>query len=293
MKFPDFLIIGAMKAGTTSLYQYLKQHPDIYMSPVKEPNYFTFGESERCLEIKKAEPESRVCGIEEYAALFENASDEKAVGEATTSYLDCHFAAERIKTLIPDVKLIAILRDPADRAHSHFMYNKRLFYEKLSSLELCIEQEESRVEEDFSTRYKYLGKGFYYQHLQRYREFFPEHQIKVLLFEEFKHNPGSVLQDIFLFLGVDETFAPDISIKYNTSGSWRNGAVKHIMQVGQPLVRVLQKRLPPRLVSQIGRTIMKPAASKPDTRQFLISHYRQDVLQLQELLNKDLSSWLH
>lgn len=293
MKFPNFIIIGAMKAGTTSLYQYLKQHPDIYMSPVKEPNYFTFGESERCQEIKNAEPASRICGIEEYVALFNNAGGEKAIGEATTAYLDYPFTAERTKTLIPDVKLIAILRDPADMAHSHVMYNKRLFYENLPTLELCVEQEESRVDEDFSTRFKYLGKGFYYQHLRRYLDFFPKHQMKVVLFEEFKHNPDRVLKDIFSFLEVNETFTPDTSIKYNTSGTWRNGTVKQIMQLGQPLVKVLQKRLPPRLVSQIGRTIMKSEASKPYTRQFLIDHYRQDILLLQELLDQDLSAWLH
>ncbi len=126
MNKPNFLIIGALKAGTTSLFNYLMQHPQIYMSPVKEPKFFALvGEY---LDPKKREILGKcVVDIEEYRALFDNVTTEKAIGEASAIYLSSRRAPGRIQHYILNVKLIAILRDPVERAYSHFLHNVRKY----------------------------------------------------------------------------------------------------------------------------------------------------------------------
>lgn len=292
MTLPNFLITGAMKAGTTSLYNYLNQHPAIFMSPNKEPGYLSFGDTEHCEESIKLFP-NRVCSCEAYEKLFQQVEDEIAIGEATTSYMDCLRAPARMKELLPDVKLIAVLRDPAERAYSHFLYNKKMFVEDLPTLEIALSEEHNRVIDRYGYRYKYLGKGFYFKHLSYYLKFFREDQIKILLFDDLKNDPGKLLQQIFTFLKVDETFEPDISIKYNTSGVWRNDAIKTLLKQSHALRLIAEKKLPPRIVSYLGKIIMKPQKSNSALRRELINHYRQDILQLQNLIQRDLSSWLH
>ncbi len=291
MTLPNFLITGAMKAGTTSLYNYLNQHPAIFMSPNKEPGYMSFGDTVNCKETKKLFP-NRVCSYRDYELLFQQVRDEKAIGEATTSYLDCLRAPARIKELLPNVKLIAILRDPAERAYSHFLYNKKMFVEELPTLEIALKEERNRVIDKFGYRYKYLGKGFYFKQLSYYLKFFKEGQFKILLFDDLKNEPIKLLQEIFTFLEVDETFEPDISIKYNTSGVWRNDAIKSFLKQWHTLRLLVEKRVSPRIVSYLGRIIMKPQNCNPSLRREMIRQYRPDILQLQHLIQRDLSTWL-
>jgi hypothetical protein len=234
-----------------------------------------------------------VCTFNDYTALFQYAREEKAIGEATTAYLDCPRAPERIKRYVPEAKLIAILRDPAERAFSHFMFNKKTFVEDLPTLEMAIKEESNRVLEGYSSRYKYLGKGFYYQQLSKYLRLFSAEQMKILLFDDFKRDPYRLLKEVFCFLDVDEKFKPDISVRYNTSGAWRNGAIEWTMKRLQPVRRMAEKKLPPTLVSKIGRTIMKHQTSSTGIRHMFIDYYREDILQLEDLLHKNLSSWLH
>ena len=129
MSMPNFLIIGAAKSGTTSLYAYLEQHPQAYLSPKKEPEFFSYEGREVDFNGPKGEEQANhgikqhiTANIEEYRALFRGASDEKAIGEASTMYLYSPQAPSRIKHYIPKVKLIAIFRNPVDRAYSTFSY---------------------------------------------------------------------------------------------------------------------------------------------------------------------------
>ena len=123
MRLPNFLVIGAAKAGTTTVYQYLKQHPQVYMSPRKEPHFFS----------KNGTKDYPIPTLEDYQALFQEASDEIAIGEASTSYLTHPQTAERIQYHIPHAKLIAILRDPANRTYSLYIMLLMLGKRKLSS----------------------------------------------------------------------------------------------------------------------------------------------------------------
>ena len=123
MIMPNFLLIGAAKAGTSSLYGYLKQHPQIYMSPIKEPRFFALeGETLNFNGPTRGINQTSINTLEAYSQLFQKVTTEKAIGEASTIYLSSPKAPERIKHYLPDVKLIAILRDPSERAFSSYMH---------------------------------------------------------------------------------------------------------------------------------------------------------------------------
>ena len=166
---PNFLIIGAAKAGTTSLYRYLEQHPEVYMSPVKEPKFFALG-GER-LDYRGPGDEARMRGasvtsLEDYRELFRGVSTETAVGEASTLYLYSERAAARIKHHVPDVKLIAVLRNPVDRAYSDFLHLVRDGIEPLTDFPQALEAEESRIRSRWAPMWHYRRRGFYHPQLK-------------------------------------------------------------------------------------------------------------------------------
>src|SRR5215203_3559900 len=171
MTMPNFLIIGAMKSGTTALYYYLEQHPEIYMSPVKEPNFFSSQGQQNAVDA--------VTNIGAYQHLFKGASDEKAIGEASHSYLYEPGAATAIRRYIPEAKLIAILRNPIERAYSHFLHMVRSGTEPLDDFTQALQEKEAVGVHKERTFQDYIGRGLYYEQLRRYFGTFPREQVKV------------------------------------------------------------------------------------------------------------------
>lgn len=222
MTMPNFFIIGAMKAGTTSLWEYLNQHPEIYMSPVKEPNYFIFRGEEFNWETPEKEGafHEHLRGLkkvgfvvtdgEEYEGLFRGVKGEKAIGEASISYLQSAKAAKEIKKDIPAAKLIAILRDPVERAYSQYRQLVRTGSEICSSFEGAIRREENGLRPRMCLGWQNIkASSFYAEPLNRYFKLFLREQIKIILFEDIKKDAGQVSRSIFDFLGVDSGFVPD------------------------------------------------------------------------------------
>lgn len=296
MKIPNFLIIGAAKAGTTSLYDYLNQHPQIYMSSIKEPRFFA-------LEGDKLDFRGPAQGInrtsvtkwEQYCQLFQEVTTEKAIGEASTIYLSNPKAPDRIKHYLPEVKLIAILRDPAERAFSSYVHLVRDGYENLSFTE-GLEAEATRIKENWQPLWYYKERGFYYEQLQRYFTIFKPEQIKICLYEELAADSTAVIQQLTRFLGVDDTFTPDLTRK-NVSGIPKNKFLQNLFTKDNPIKSVVKPLLPKSLRQSVLENVTKsnlgakPTLS-PQMRQKLISIYREDILKLQELIQKDLSRWL-
>lgn len=303
MTMPNFLIIGAARSGTTSLYHYLNQHPQIYMSPVKEPSFFAFEGTKLAFREpwRRRAFRNTITNIEAYRALFQGVSDEVAIGEASPLYLVHPSAPERIRHYIPDVKLIAILRDPVERAYSACLMERLYGGEPLADLGQEIRRREAWIGENWQVK-GYVDVGFYYTHLKRYFDIFDPSQIKVYIYEEdFRANPVSVLQEAFQFLGVHETFIPDLSIKYNISGISRN-RVWHAFLIKLKLMKfVLRPFIPATLRQHIAtryvinlqrRGLVKPPPLEPDVRAELIQIYQEDILKLQDLIQRDLSGWL-
>jgi hypothetical protein len=293
MTLPDFLIIGAQKAGTTALYHYLKQHPQIYMSPVKEPHFFTY-EGEK---LDSQGPDRwltrPITKIAAYRALFQGVLNGMVVGEASPSYLYSSKAPERIWQYIPNVKLIAVLRHPVDRAYSNFLHCTQYVPEPLTDFAQALREEEARIRNNWSFLWHYQQKGFYYVQLKRYFNLFERDQIKVYLYEDLKTNPVGVLQDIFWFLGVDQTFAPDVTTKHNVSGIPKNKVLHTLLMGLKPVITASKPLLPARVRQYAKNQILdKPPSLSPEVRQQMLQVYREDILQLQGLIQRDLSSWL-
>lgn len=296
MKIPNFLIIGAAKAGTTSLYDYLNQHPQIYMSPIKEPRFFAL-EGEKLDFGGPAQGINRtsVTTWEQYCQLFQEVTTEKAIGEASTVYLSDLKAPQRIKHYLPEVKLIAILRDPAERAFSSYVHLVRDGYENLSFAE-AIEAEPSRIKEKWQPLWYYKERGFYYEQLQRYFAIFKPEQIKIYLYKELAADSTAVIQELTRFLGVNDTFTPDLTRK-NVSGIPKNRFLQNLFTKDNPIKSVVKPLLPKSLRQSVLQNVTKsnlgtkPTLS-PQMRQKLIAIYREDILKLQELIQKDLSEWL-
>jgi Sulfotransferase domain len=292
MTMPNFLIIGAMKSGTTALYYYLEQHPQIYMSPVKEPNYFCSGEQENSVG-------NSATRIGDYQDLFKDVSGEKAIGEASHCYLYEPEAAARIQDYIPDAKLIAVLRNPVDRAYSHFLHMVRNGREPLTDFAQALREEETGGYQKRNLQ-DYVGRGRYYDQLKRYFNTFSRDQIKVYLYEDLSNAPIDILQDAFRFLGVDDSFVPDVSLRRNVSGYPKHKTVDKLLTKPSLIKDALKIYLPARLRWRLSkafddlktRNLVEPPPVQPEVRRQLIGVYREDVLKVQKLIHRDLSGWL-
>lgn len=297
-----FLIIGAARSGTTSLYFYLQQHPEIFMSPRKEPRFFAFEgrrEQKGPLGSRPLPPYSTTW--EEYLKLFQKAKDEKIIGEASTIYLYHPEAPKRIKRYLgKNVKMVAILRNPIERALSHYMYNRRRGAEPCATFEEALKVEEERIAQGWAEFFHYKAMGLYSQQLRRYLDVFSWDNLRVFLYEDLKQDPLSVVKQIFEFLEVDSSFAPDTSTRYNPSGQSRIPLVSYLIRrTPKPAKRIAKALIPEGMRRKIAEWEMwqnvKPIAKPkvdPETHRALLDYYRQDILQLQELLNRDLSHWL-
>jgi hypothetical protein len=297
MTMPNFLIIGAMKAGTTALYTYLEQHPQIYMSPVKEPNFFAFeGEKMnfRAPQDQKGINLTSVVDLGAYRALFCGVTNEKAIGEASHWYLYSPKAPGRIRHHVPEVKLIVVLRDPVERAYSQFLHFVRDGQEPLTDFARALQEERTRIRNNWAFG-RYASRGFYHAQLMRYFDAFDRSQIKIYLYEDFRDDPNGVLRDTFRFLGVDEAFVPEMSVRPNVSGVPNNRALHVLLTKPERIKAILRPHLSPRLLRFASdlrdRNLAKPQLAREVRRQ-MVETYREDILKLQELIDRDLSNWL-
>lgn len=299
MTMPNFLIIGAAKSGTTSLYHYLGQHPQVYTSPVKEPRFFAL-EGEK-LDFHGPGDQKALRGsvtdIETYRGLFAGVSDEIAVGEASPLYMYSAKAPGRIERHIPEVKLVAILRNPAERAYSGFLHLVRDGLEPLDNFGRALEAEEDRIRRKYAPHWWYREGGFYHAQLSRYFQRFDRERIRVYLHEDLKADPAAVLRDLFGFLGVDERFVPNLSARHNVGGVPGRKRLHALVTAPHPLKTTLKPFVPrglrKRVVSNLRtQSLREPPPLSPEVRRELIEVYREDILNLQDLIQRDLSRWL-
>ena len=295
-KKPNFIIIGAMKAATTSLYTYIKQHPDIFMTKVKEPMFFNNFQQENNYNILGSKSKKSTT-LEEYLAMFKDAKNEKAIGEASPSYIYNENAPHLIKEHLPDVKIIAILRQPTDRAYSNFLHTKRADRENVNLFEQAIKIEKERISDNWSPLYHYIQKGFYSVQLTRYYNLFPKENIKVYLFEDVVKTPKETLKDIFKFLNVDEDIEIDVSKKSNVSGTPKGilGFILKKMRYYNLMPKfAISDYLPTFMVNLLFKSVYKNT-EKLDTvlrKELTDKYYREEILKLEKLIDRDLSNWL-
>lgn len=293
---PSFLILGAAKSGTTSLYRYLAAHPQVCMANPKEPYFFE-------LEYEK--------GLSFYwSRYFSHYTGETAAGEKRHRNLFLPYVPLRIKYMFPDIKLIAILRNPVDRAFSHWWH--RTFYEENLSFEKAVEQNLERIESgiDFSgdegpgqwaegfddekrtNRHRtYVDSGYYDKQIQRYMDLFPDSQIKFLLLEDLQENPTSVMEDLYRFINIDaelgpRVFSPQNMAKAPVADALINLGVKTRLNRAIPASnRVFLKKL-------VKRKFSKRPQMSSDMNDFLHDHYRTHIERTGKMIKRDLRHWV-
>jgi hypothetical protein len=295
---PNFVVIGAAKSGTTALHRYLKQHPEIFMSQQKELRFFPFEDQLPVFHGPGdiADMEIVIKNIEDYRACFAQGAQFPARGESSPLYIYYPRTAERIRHHIPEAKLIAILRHPADRAYSQFLMKKRDGREPLSFSD-ALAAEEKRTANGWSHHWHYRQRGFYAAQLKPYFELFKREQLKIYLYEDYLADNVGFIQDIFRFLNVDDTFVPDMSVRHNESKLPRSRALQVFLTEPRWTKNLLKPFVTARWSRRIGdhlrrRNLIKPRLSQKIRRQ-LIEIYREDILKLQDLLQRDLSHWLN
>jgi len=296
MTLPNFLIIGAAKGGTTTLHYVIDQHPEIYMSPMKEPSFFwAYGSQVRLVgpgaEVLK---HRYVDDFNQYQKLFAGVTTEKAIGESSVRYLAHPSAPASIHKFIPQAKLVLVLRQPADRAFSAFMHYLRDGMEPCSDFSEALAQDRQGLRDQW-TFGRYLKEGAYCTAIKRYLEYFHRDQMHISLFEDLKDNPQDLLRTLFEFLDVDDTYKADMSHQHNVSGVISNSLLRTVWTRSNPLRALVRPLLSERLrhaaFEVVIRDLEKPDYS-PELRADLTDYYREEIEGLEEILQRDLSHWL-
>lgn len=306
MKHPNFFIIGAPRCGTTSLFNYLRQHPEVFMPDRKEPGTMAFkngnfiDDDPKSFTYQKTYLETfGISDYDKYIELFQKATNEKAIGEASPMYLNSLYACENIKQLYPDAKLIVSLRYPADQICSGYYFGIRCFKgahgpKDINELKNLIKNQKEELFKDF-------GIVFYYKHLKPYYDNFPKENIHVIIFEDFVKDTKAVIKGIFQYLEIDAGIEPKIEV-INQGAIYKNEQLNYLIHKSKFVrrARYLIKKTTPKVFSEkflaLNRYIDKlnseiPPPLSQETRSFLISLFREDIENLQSLIGCDLSHW--
>jgi Sulfotransferase family len=276
MTLPNFIIIGAPKAGTGSLRNYLRQHPEIFMTARKDPRFFYYNGQQDRLKFP-------VATLAEYEALFSAVRDEKAIGEATANYFWSKIAPERIRATIPEARLIASLREPAQRAFSIYHMNLRTEGQNAGRSFLQALQADPIVQRA------------YYDDLKAYFDRFDRRQIAIVLFEDLAGDPLATVQSLYRFLGVAPDFVPDLKI--DNPGGVPKSRWLHRLMTNARVRTWARDNLPESWVGKakdvrslnLDRRRMRMTEEE---REVASAFFRDDILKTQDLIGIDLSRWL-
>jgi len=301
MKKPNLFIVGASKSGTTALYHFLKQHPDIFMSDHKEPRFFCkdivqetdlFYKDNRGTFHRYGRYEFQIRTEKDYLNLFANWKTEKMSGEASTRYLDSKVAAREIHKFKPNAKIIIMLRNPVDRMYSR--YSQRFWTG-------------TETAKDFKTAILFDKRG-YFEHdnfsekIKRYYDVFDKKQIKIIIFDDFKKDNVKVYREVLQFLGVYPNFTPNFNlVNANKTPRFRNF---HIWLKFSPIAKafILPKFILPKRISTVYWKIIRAVRfiyvhifvvrqTRPpmdlELRKELMKKFKPEIGRLSELLNRD------
>lgn len=299
-KLPNFLIIGAAKSGTSSLYRYIKEHPEIFLSNPKEPKFITSNFIQYPYRGKGDNKIKTITKIDDYLNLFDDIQEEKAIGEASADNLYYHKKAiPVIKKLLGDTKIVIMLRNPADRAFSsynHLIRDNRENY----SFEKALKKENYRISNNYNFLWHYKKVGLYYNQVKAYLDNFS--QVKIFLFENLINKKEELLKELFGFLEVNDNYLPkNIDLVYNKTGIVKSKKLKDFFDknfIDKPpavirnLAKIIPQNIKDSITTYVANKNLKKQEIKKDTKQYLINYFREDILQLQTLINRDLSGWL-
>jgi hypothetical protein len=295
MKKPDFFIVGAFKAGTTALYEYLRAHPQLFMSVPKEPMYFG----------QDLTPRYRRMTEDEYLALFKDAREDQHAGEASPWYLYSRSAAREIHDFDPASRAIIMLRNPVDvmySQHSQLVFNQR---EDLTDFAQALAAEDDRLAGHRLPADAIRPEALYYrrsvnfpEQIERYLDVMGRERVHYVVFDDLVADPRAVYRDTLQFLGVDPTVEVDLSV-YNPNKRPRSGAVQKLIFAPRgPMKRVFGRlrsmpvmhRVRDALVSANSATAQREKMDA-ELRAQLTAEFAPQVAELGRLIGRDLSAW--
>jgi hypothetical protein len=289
---PNFIVIGAAKAGTTALYWYLAEHPAVFMSAVKETNYFAYGLDARG-QLLYGDPEVHhfpIKTLREYEQLFADVGNAVAIGEASPIYLECPQAAGRMRQQVPAAKLVCSLRHPVDRAYSDYqMY----LLQTGQRLDPARDLTPGASWAQPASRWMQIGR--YHDQLQRYFEVFPASQLHIFLFDDLRAEGLLTVQNIYRFLGVDPWFRPDLDAPHNVSGLPQSRVVEGLL-TSRTIRAAVEPWIPRRAANWVRRLRMKNMRRPPplpaEMRRDLTGYFRDDIRRTADLIGRSLEHWL-
>jgi len=282
----DFFIVGAPKSGTTSLYNYLDQHHSITMSSVKEPNYFS------CTEIEDQKlyyKTKHISTLDKYHSLFNFKNGSCLFGEASVSYLYYKDIASRIKNYNEDAKIIIILRDPVERAVSHYNMDKRLGFVKTDLKSIL---DDISLKNHMLFYQQYIQLGFYYLQVKRYIDVFGKENVCVMKYDELKNDNKEFTNKILGFLDLDIDNKIDFDTPYNSFKSSSNQLVNILYSVSF-VRKIISSFFPNSILKAINKSFFNKQETKisEEIEMKLYDLFHEDILLLEQMLGIDLNSW--
>lgn len=313
-KVPNFFVVGTAKAGTSSVGYYLSQHPEIYISPIKEPHFFS-------KDIRMADfrpvfrrllsfdvtsylnkyplPQMHIAHIEnesQYLQLFREVKNEKAIGELSTGYLYSSGAAENLFNFNPSAKIVMILRQPVMRAYSHYLMNIRDFWDVDSGFVDALERDFTSRGKGWGKSHLYIELGMYFDQVRRYLACFPPKQVKIILYEDLKANPVGVMNALFEFFEVDSSklSAIDLSVHKNSAKLPRFKVSDRYLDHFNIFKTFIGSGIPYNIKKQIWGVMFSDKnipRLKQDEFKHAMEYFKEDIQKLSDLINIDLQDW--
>jgi len=287
---PNFICPGAQKSATTTLYNLLHQHPDVYLPDVKELHFFD-------------NEEKYLKGILWYEKVFfSEVKGAKIIGDITPIYMYLDRVPQRIyDALGKNIKFIFMLRNPVDRAYSHYWMSYRRGYEK-ESFEKAIELEKDRIRiGNFEKiNFSYIERGFYSKQIKNFLYYFPKKNMKFILFEDLIRDTSNIMKQIFSFLEVDSNISINCNIKSNPAKMPKSIMLRDFIQKPSTLVKKTTKLLIPnkklrqkaiQAIENINYRKFEKPELKLETKYKLLKIYEEDIKEFENVIDKDLSLW--
>ncbi|WP_375474507.1 sulfotransferase [uncultured Jatrophihabitans sp.] len=304
MGWPDFIVIGAPKAGSTALHVALEQHPQLYLSQPKEPKFFlTDGRRPRRAQQRGPgdahSAQEWIWRQDRYQRLFDAAPPGTLTGESTPFYLWDTAAHERMARLVPHAKLIAVIRDPVDRAYSNWTHLRSDGLEPEADFLRACQLEPRRAARGWAPFWRYLGLGRYGEQLRHLHEHFPPEQVHVVRYRALIDEPAQTLDAITGFLGVAQgvvTSIPGSNVSAWAGPNAVNAGLRRLVRAGA----AVGSFLPPDAWRQASRPLLaalhRGDAHRPKldvgVRRELVAQFTDDVALLERLLDRSFQDWL-
>ena len=301
MALPDFLVAGVPKAGTTALHAALSRHPGLYLSPIKEPKFFLTdgpppakGGPGDALTYRE-----HVWQRDRYEALFDAARPGALRGEATPLYLYDRDAMSRIRALIPDARIIVVIRDPVERAHSNWTHLWSAGLEPVGDFVRACDEEERRIAAGWASFWHYTGLGRYGEQLAHAFSLFPREQVLVLRYRALIDDPAVALDRICAFLGAETGLLSEIpreNVTAHPEQTLAHRAVALGMRASDTIGRLLPGTAATAATHRLERYLQRGRRERQplswDQRQALLPRFEDDVKLLGVLLGEDFTDWL-